>query len=80
MHFRGINNVALGLDALDVVATGTLTSSNNTAVGYNAGSNLTTGSNNIFLGADARAQAATSANTLNIGNTIFGNSLPSAFG
>jgi hypothetical protein len=37
LHFRGTNNVAIGLDALDVTATGILTSSNNTAVGYNAG-------------------------------------------
>ena len=34
MHFRGTNNVALGLDALDVTATGTVNSSNNTAIGY----------------------------------------------
>lgn len=27
MHFRGTNNIALGLDALDVTATGTISSS-----------------------------------------------------
>ncbi|MBX9809265.1 hypothetical protein K2X92_02670, partial [Candidatus Gracilibacteria bacterium] len=80
MHFRGTRNVALGLDALDINATGSITSSNNTAIGYSAGSNLTTGSNNIMLGADARAQSAASNGTMNIGNTIFATSLPAAFG
>ena len=80
LHFRGTRNVALGLDALDTSATGSITSSNNTAIGYNAGQNLTTGSNNILLGADTLAQANNSTNTLNIGNTIFGTNLPSSFG
>ena len=33
-----------------------------------------------MIGTDAQAQANNSANTLNIGNTIFGNSLPTSFG
>lgn len=36
MHFRGSNNIAIGLDALDTTATGKITSSKNIAIGFQA--------------------------------------------
>lgn len=33
-----------------------------------------------MIGSDARAAASNASFTLNIGNTIFGNSLPASFG
>jgi len=44
----------------------------NTALGYQAGDNITTGSNNIIIGANIDAPSATGDNQLNIGNTIYG--------
>lgn len=81
MHFRGNGNVALGLNALNT-ATGlavTTLHSYNTAVGYAAGSGMTTGSNNIFLGTDTRTLTGNISNTLNIGNTLFANNLPNTY-
>jgi len=43
------------------------------ALGYNAGSGVTTGSNNIFIGANTTVPVGnTISNQLNIGNWIYG--------
>jgi len=54
--------------------TGTASSNtnNNTALGYQAGYNITTGSSNIIIGSGVDAPSATGDNQLNIGNTIYG--------
>jgi len=79
-----IGNTAVGFTSLrdNVLGTGnsglgyrTLrasTGSNNTAIGFDAGTALTTGSNNIMIGANTVAPVVTGSDQLNIGNTIYG--------
>ena len=46
---------------------------NNTALGYLAGSNLTSGDNNIFIGYNTQPNIGnSSSNQINIGNVIYG--------
>lgn len=45
---------------------------NNTLIGTNVGTNLTSGSGNILIGNNVQANSATTSNQLNIGNTIYG--------
>ncbi len=61
-------NVAVGLSALAAVTSG---SGTNTAIGTNAGNNLTTGTNDIFIGNGVQAPAVGTSNWLNIGNGIY---------
>lgn len=49
-----------------------VTASNNTALGYAAGSGITTGSNNIAIGYGVQVNNNTASNQLNIGNWIYG--------
>ena len=60
-------NVAVGFSALDFC-----TGDNNTAIGREAGYNITSGDANIIIGYDVDAPSATGDNQLNIGNTIYG--------
>ncbi len=66
----GSGNVAIGNNALYGATT---TASNNTALGYLAGSGITTGWNNITLGYNTQVASWTASNQLNIGNWIYGN-------
>ena len=46
---------------------------NNTALGYLAGSNLTSGDTNIFIGYNTQPNIGnTASNQINIGNVIYG--------
>jgi hypothetical protein len=54
--------------------------SNNTAIGFNAGANLTGGSNNIFIGNQTVATNAVTSHLLNIGNTLYGDLLTNNIG
>jgi trimeric autotransporter adhesin len=64
-NVSGTGNAAVGASALLGV-----TGSNNTALGYNAGSTATTGSNNIYIGANATyGSLATESNTTVLGNS-----------
>ncbi len=85
LHFRGTDNVGMGLSALDTGVSGArnswfgayaldvITSGwGNTALWYMAGSNITTWSNNIMIWSWATALVATWSNQLNIGNWIYG--------
>ncbi|OCA76615.1 hypothetical protein BBH99_02565 [Chryseobacterium contaminans] len=65
-------NTAFGTGALPFSS---VTGTQNTAFGMNAGSGITTGSNNIVIGAGTQAVSNTSNNQLNIGNAIFGTGL-----
>ena len=58
------SNVAIGYQALF-----TVTGDNNTALGKNAGDNLTSGTNNIIIGQFADASSATVSNEITLGNT-----------
>lgn len=69
LNINGIGNTALGTRAL---AAATSTSSNNVAIGKNAGSMLVFGHDNIVIGTDANLPSSNSNAKLNIGNTIFG--------
>ncbi len=60
------SNLALGDDTLNSVS---LTGINNTAVGQNAGTAITSGSNNTALGQNAGSAITTSSNNILIGNT-----------
>jgi hypothetical protein len=60
----GIQNVAIGVSALQVN-----TSNTNTAIGFQAGSANTTGSNNIFVGNQSTGVSATESNRTWIGNS-----------
>ena len=69
-NISGNQNTAVGASSL-LLSTG----NNNTSIGHNAGSTLTSGDNNIFIGAGVIPNIATTAsNQLNIGNWIYGNS------
>lgn len=61
--------MAIGHNALYGATT---TTSNNTAIGYMAGSGITTGQNNILIGYGVQAASNTASNQLNIGNWIYG--------
>ena len=63
-------NVAIGNNALYGATT---TASNNTALGYLAGSGITTGWNNITIGYNTQIASWAASNQLNIGNWIYGN-------
>ena len=65
----GTGNVAIGHNALYGALT---TASNNTVIGYMAGSGITSGWNNIIIGNSAQAVSNTASNQLNIGNWIYG--------
>jgi hypothetical protein len=69
-NLNGHRNVAIGNSAL-IQTNG----SNNIALGYSAGSNISSGGNNIVIGYDIDAPSATASNQLNIGNLIFGTSV-----
>lgn len=48
------------------------TGSQNTAIGYYAGTGITTGSNNIAIGQFAEVPNPTGSNQISIGNLIYG--------
>lgn len=65
----GNNSVAIGYGSLSgMIAGGT----ENIAVGFQSGDNITTGDRNIIIGYDIDAPSATGDNQLNIGNVIYG--------
>jgi hypothetical protein len=63
-NITGNYNTGIGREAL-TLSTGT----DNTALGYLAGSSITTGSNNIVIGSSAAASSATVSNEVTLGNT-----------
>jgi len=77
----GINNTALGKNALNSVSTGDAnvaigngslqgcTGNDNTAIGRNAGYTHTTGSNNIFIGHISVGSSVTVSNEITLGNS-----------
>jgi hypothetical protein len=65
----GSYNTAVGSYAMD---SPDFTGSSNIALGYTAGSNITSGNDNIIIGNAVDAPSATGSNQLNIGNTIYG--------
>lgn len=65
----GSNNVGLGKQALEAIRGA---AANNTALGTQAGDNITTGSGNILIGYGVDPPTASTSNHLNIGNTIYG--------
>jgi len=67
-------NVLIGASAGNLLSTG----DNNTLLGSDVAPTLTTGSNNIVVGRYADVLASSTANFLNIGNLIFGTSLPTS--
>jgi len=95
-NIDGLYNVALGAGALYTTGnsaplghaqTGigyhalySSAGSNNIALGYQAGDNITTGSNNIIIGYDINAPSATADSQLNIGNVIYGDLASSYIG
>ena len=66
-NVNGIQNTAIGDNALS-----SLTSNGNTALGYQAGSNLTNAQNNVIIGYQAQAGAATAQNQIVIGKGAVG--------
>ena len=66
-NVNGIQNTAIGDNALSSV-----TSNGNTALGYQAGSNLTAAANNIIIGYQAEASAVTAQNQIVIGKGAVG--------
>lgn len=81
LNNSGTGNTAVGLSALSnnrigsqntaigAIANPYGTADQNTVVGYNAGSILSTGANNLVLGFSSQALAATSSNSVTLGNT-----------
>lgn len=65
----GTGNVAIGHNALYGA---TSTASNNTVLGYMAGSGITSGWGNIAIGNGTQVVSNTSSNQMNIGNWIYG--------
>ena len=61
---KGSNNVAVGALALNSLNAST-TNSNNTAIGYSAGSDITSGANNVIIGSYTGAAAPISASASN---------------
>ena len=61
------NNTAVGWGALKLQTNGTSTATNNTAVGYSAGSAVTTGVKNVFMGLGAGAGCTTGDDNICIG-------------
>jgi hypothetical protein len=61
------NNIAIGYQALRATI-----ADSNIAIGYSAGSGITSGTNNIIIWTNAQAQSNTASNQLNIGNWIYG--------
>ena len=66
-NVNGIQNTAIGDNALS-----SLTSNGNTALGFQAGSNLTNAQNNVIIGYQAQAGAATAQNQIVIGKGAVG--------
>lgn len=66
-NVNGIQNTAIGDNALSSV-----TSNGNTALGYQAGSNLTAAANNVIIGYQAQASAVTAQNQIVIGKGAVG--------
>ena len=66
-NVNGIQNTAIGDNALS-----SLTGNGNTALGYQAGSNLTNAQNNVIIGYQAQAGAATVQNQIVIGKGAVG--------
>ena len=66
-NVNGIQNTAIGDNALS-----SLTANGNTALGYQAGSNLTNAQNNVIIGYQAQAGAATAQNQIVIGQNAVG--------
>ena len=66
--FTGGSNTGVGYKTLNGVD-GSSTGTNNTALGYQAGTALTTGSNNTIIGYNAAASAATVSNEITLGNS-----------
>ena len=69
-NVSGFRNTALGYNSL-----ASANSSDNIAIGYQAGDNITSGTKNIVIGYESDAPSATSTQTLNIGNLLYGTSL-----
>jgi hypothetical protein len=63
-NITGEYNTAVGFDALYGVD-----ANYNTALGYQAGNNITSGTNNLALGYQAAASSSTVSNEVTIGNT-----------
>lgn len=63
------NNVAVGYQALNGLTSG---GDSNTALGHQAGDNITTGDRNVIIGATVDAQSTTADGQLSIQNIIFG--------
>ena len=66
-------NIGIGAYALSSAQTTAGGAGSNIAIGYMAGSNITTGDNNIIIGNNVDAPSATDNNQLNIGDAIYGN-------
>ena len=65
-------NTAVGKGTLTTFNVTDGSNTNNTAVGHDAGNDLTTGTNNTFIGAEAGAKATTSSHNVAIGYGSFG--------
>ena len=68
----GDRNTAVGKGALTTFNVTDGSNTNNTAIGHDAGNDLTTGTNNTFIGAEAGAKATTSSHNVAIGYGSFG--------
>ena len=70
---KGANNgLSIGYYAGHNLDFTTLTTNENTLIGYKAGDTLTTGNHNLLIGYDIDVPTATTSNYLSIGNLIFG--------
>ncbi len=74
LHFRGVNNVALGLKAIDITATGTIIGSGNTALWTEAMSVLTTGFANVAVGYQSLRNITSWQRNIALGYQSLGNS------
>lgn len=87
----GSNSVAIGSNALNVASTATqnvavgvsallaVTGSNNTALGYLAGSNLSTGSGGVYIGEGTQAGSTGAVSEIVVGSGITGKGSNTAF-
>lgn len=67
------NCTAVGFQALyNIDGSGAMRGINNTAIGYQAGNNITTGENNIAIGYQAQVPSATGIGQVAIGNSTIG--------
>jgi hypothetical protein len=67
-NFVGIGNTSFGSSTLSNLL---FSGSSNVAVGYQAGSSLSTGSSNIIIGRSAATEAAASSNQIVFGSTSY---------